>query len=110
MKLFLMVIGLFLFLLSPALAADVRLDWDAVINATGYKLAVSYDMGATWSTPIDAGATKPFTFTGVPEDRLVLFKVAAYNTAETVWCNYRFAAIDFRKKPLTQPSGLGVQE
>ena len=55
-KIILAVLFVFLFS-SLVLAADVKLDWDAVDGATGYKIAMSNDLGTTWLAPVDA---KPF--------------------------------------------------
>jgi hypothetical protein len=90
-------------------AADVKLDWDASEGATGYKIAMSLDLGVTWLTPLDMKMVKPYTYTGVPEDKLVLFKIAAYNANSESWGHYRFAGCDYRKKPITEPSGPGVK-
>lgn len=90
-------------------SADTTIDWDATAGATGYKVALSYDLGVTWTTPIDMKMVKPFTITGVPEDKLVLFKIAAYNANSEAWGNYRYAAVDYRKRPIAEPSGPGVK-
>jgi hypothetical protein len=93
---------------TGSIAADVKLDWDVSPGATGYFISISVDQGATWGTAIDAKAVKPYTVTGVPDDRLVLFKIAGYNTGATAWNNYAFAAYDGRLK-LLPPSGPGIK-
>lgn len=97
-----------LLFVSAAAAADVRLDWDATPGATGYKISMSTDLGATWQTPIDIKMAKPYTYTNVPEDKLILFKIAAYNSGATAWNDYAFAAYDHRLK-LLPPSGPGIK-
>jgi hypothetical protein len=99
---------IFLLLSASAMAADVRLDWDASTGATGYKISMSTDLGATWQTPVDAGMTKPFTYLNVPEDKMIIFKVAAYNTGTDEWNNYAGAWYDHRLR-LSAPVGTGVK-
>lgn len=98
------------FTLYPALAfgADVTLQWDASVGATGYKLQMSTDSGATWSAEKDTTATT-YVWTGAPDTGLVLFRVAAYNatgkairTEAGVW--YRGDWIVPNK-----PQGVGVK-
>lgn len=58
-----------------AIAADVKIDWQPVTGATGYRISMSLDNGQTWQPPVDAGMTRPFTYDGVPEDKLVLSNI-----------------------------------
>jgi hypothetical protein len=99
---------IFLLLSASAMAADVHLDWDVSPGATGYKISMSTDMGATWQTPVDAGTAKPFTYPNVPEDKMIIFKVAAYNSGTTEWNNYAGAWYDHRLR-LSAPVGTGVK-
>jgi hypothetical protein len=98
----------FLLLTTSAFSADVRLDWDAATGATGYNISMSTDLGVTWQTPVDAGMTKPFTYPSVPEDKMIIFKIAAYNTVTTEWNNYAGAWYDHRLK-LSAPVGAGIK-
>jgi hypothetical protein len=107
MKKAMMILSAICIFSGAAGAADVTLSWDASPGATGYKISMSRDAGATWDTPIDVGQKVPYIYKDVPEDRTVLFKIAAYNTAVTVWNNYAFAAYDHRLK-LLPPSGPGI--
>ena len=100
-----LIITLILLIAIPCFAADVTLDWDAAPGATGYKIQMSTDMGVTWSVPIDAGTTKPYIYTGVPEDRIVMFRVAAYNAAVDVWNYFAGVWYDHRQRLLC-PSGV----
>ena len=90
---------------STAFAANVTLDWDAVDGATGYKIQMSTDLGANWSVPVDAGTTKPFVYVNVPEDKLVMFRIAAYNDAMDVYNYHAGVWYDHRQK-LLYPSGM----
>lgn len=109
-KIILVLAGLFMLTASVTLAADVKLDWDVVTGATGYKISMSTDLGKTWAAAVDAGTTKPFIFPNCPDDKLVLFKISAYNTtAGDTWNNWAGAWYDGTKKPLATPMGTGVK-
>lgn len=62
-----------------AYAGQLEISWQAVSGATGYKLSQSIDQGTTW-TQIGDVTTIQTTIT-VPDDKLVLIRVSAYNTA-----------------------------
>ena len=64
---------------TTAFAADVTLLWDAVPNATSYKIYSSTDMGATWDTGIDTNGAAEYLMVGVSDEGKVLFRVSAYN-------------------------------
>lgn len=90
-KILLAILAIVLFAL-PAFGADVSLKWDSMEGATGYKLYMSTDQGATWQTPIDVGLVTEYVYTGVPDTGLILFRAAAYNefgesirTSSGVW-------------------------
>jgi hypothetical protein len=72
-------------LTTACYSADLPLAWDASANATGYKLQISTDMGATWGEVRDAGNSITFTWLGAPDTGLVLFRVSAYNTTGEAW-------------------------
>jgi len=88
-------------------AADVKLDWDVVPLATGYKIQMSTDLGVTWLASVDAKLVKPYVYTGVPEDKLVLFRISSYNVGKESLNDYAGAWYDHRKK-LAAPSGVSV--
>lgn len=89
-------------------AADVPLKWDPAQGATGYKIYLSQDQGVTWSTPLDVGNVTAFTYTGAPEDKLLLFRSSAYNEGGEAVRTWSGAWYDHRKKPLTPPTGQGI--
>lgn len=66
---------------AVAFAADVPLKWDVATGATGYKIQMSTDNGATWPTSrvVTGGTTTSYTWTGAPETGLVMFRVTATN-------------------------------
>jgi len=79
-KLFFCILtALMLIFAVNCLAADVLLKWDAAQYATGYKLYISADNGVTWDAGIDVGNVTQYTYLGVPDTGLQLFRVSAYN-------------------------------
>lgn len=89
-------------------AADVPLKWDAVSGAAGYKVFSSGDGGTIWSTGLDVGNVTTRLMTSVAEDRMVLFKVGAYNAVGESVSHWQGAWYDHRKKPIQNPGGLGI--
>lgn len=72
---------------TSALAADVNLKWDPAEGATGYRIYMSADSGATWQAPVDVGNVTEYVYQGVPDSGLILFRVSSYNqNGETVKC------------------------
>ena len=109
-KLIILIAAAFLLLSAcVANAADVSLEWDAVVGATGYKLYTSYDLGATWEVPTDVTAVTVIEVTGVPEDKLVLFRVSAYDVDGESIRLEAGAWYDHRLLPLAAPSSTGIQ-
>jgi len=96
---------IFLGIAVSSFAADVEMGWNEVADATGYKVYMSLDQGQTWEQPVDVGMAQQdpdnplrrvYTYTDVPEDRLILFKGSAYNDdGESIrewsgaWYDYR---------------------
>jgi len=108
-KILILLFAICMIISTEAFAADVDLGWESVESATGYKLYMSEDSGATWSAPIDVGDVITFTYSGVPIDKLVLFRVSAYNdNGETIrlwsgaWYNELW-------KPPQAAIGLGIR-
>ena len=99
----------FIFIVSLALAADVDLRWDASAGATGYKIQKSVDLGVTWSTAIDVGNVTTYKYLNVEENVLVFFRASAYNAVGESIRTWSGAWFDARKKPISSPSGQGVQ-
>ena len=105
----LMAIIFSLLLVSVSYAGDVNLKWDVATGVTGYKVYMSTDAGATWLAPKDVGLVLTYIYTGVVEDRLVLFKVSAYNAVGESITHWAGAWYDGRKKPPQFAVNLGVQ-
>jgi len=59
-----------------AIGADVPLSWDAVPNATSYKIQMSTDMGLTWAQERPATGTS-LVWIGAPDNGLLLFRGVA---------------------------------
>lgn len=103
------VILVFIFMVSPGLAADVTLKWDPSAGATGYKIQKSADLGVTWAVAVDVGNVITYTYTNVEENALVIFRASAYNAAGESVRSWSGAWFDGRKKPVSAPSGQGIQ-
>ncbi len=97
--------------LIPAIAwsADVTLRWDVVTDATGYKIYKSEDLGVTWGTARDVGNVITYIYTGIIETKVVLFRVSAYNANGESVRLWSGAWYDNRLKPISTPSGAGIQ-
>ena len=93
---------------TTAMAADVALQWEPVAEATGYKLYLSEDMGSTWDTPIDVGNVTTTVYPNVPEDKMVLFRVGAYNTNGETVRTWSGAWYNKLWQPPTDTKGLGI--
>lgn len=103
-----LVFVLFLWV-GAAFAADVINEWAASAGATGYKIYKSEDLGVTWSAPVDVGNVVSYTWVGVVDTRLVLFRVSAYNASgETVryWSGTFWNSL---WKPVSAASSLGIR-
>ncbi len=99
----------FVFLSYPVLAADVDLKWDLSPGATGYKIQRSVDLGVTWLTAVDVGNVLTYRYLNVEENVLVLFRATAYNANGESIRTWSGAWFDQRKKPVSSPSGQGIQ-
>jgi len=109
MKTLLLVLAI-LAMTSVSYGADVVLKWDASTGATGYKIYMAIDgTGAVWQTPKDAGNVLTYTYTAVPEDRLILFRVSAYNAVGEIITTDKGAWFDGRKTLPKVTYNLGVQ-
>lgn len=94
-----LVLSLLLVLIaSPLLASNVTLAWDPVSGATGYRVYMSADQGATWANQ-DAANSTTYTWPNVSDTTLVLFKVSAYNSNGTSIADWRGAWWDGRRIP-----------
>jgi hypothetical protein len=103
------VVLFFLIMVSPGFAADVTLKWDASAGATGYKIQKSVDLGVTWSAAVDVGNVTTYTYSSVEENVLVIFRASAYNAVGESIRTWSGAWFDSRKKPVSAPSGQGIQ-
>lgn len=100
---------------GSAHAADCGFEWKASAGATGYWLEYSLDQGATWTGRKATGSLVPnalgyvsWTYTGVPETGLVLFRVAATNATSTAIRLEAGAWYHHAWRPLPTPSGAGI--
>lgn len=106
------ILLIFLFILmsfSFSEAADVSLKWDVSTGATGYKVYKSEDLGVTWGTPVDVGNVTTYIWTGIIEDKMILFRVSAYNANGESIRTWSGAWYDHRLRPINSPSGTGIQ-
>lgn len=90
-------------------AADVPVAWNASQGATGYKIQMSTDNGATWSAGVDVGNVTAYTLLGVPDSGLILFRGLAYNDVGDAVNAWSGAWYNGDWKPPTTATGLGVQ-
>ncbi len=107
-KIILLAIAL-MFISISAFAADVTLQWDAVIGATGYKIYISIDNGVTWPTVKDVGAVTTYVWIGVPDNVMVHFKSSAYKTGSETVAHWMGAWWDSRLMPLAGPTRMGAR-
>ena len=68
----------FLFLCSPLMlsAATVKVSWDPSTQATGYRVYMSTDQGASWNLQAES-PTLPIDVLNVPDTGLVLLRACA---------------------------------
>ena len=92
----------------PTYAANVNLTWDGSTGATGYNVYMSTDNGTSWCTPQDVGNVVIYTYTGVPDTGLVLFRISAYNTQGEYIRYWSGAWYCEDWKPILSPSGAGI--
>lgn len=103
------ILSIILLFSTSCWAVDVTIAWDASVGATGYKLRMSVDGGHRWDVERDTGSTDTtYTWVGAPEDRLLFFKVAAYNATDVKYNNYGGCWYDYRLKNTTAVPVIGV--
>jgi hypothetical protein len=108
MRVFLVVL-LIVALASAVQAKDLHLSWDAVTNATGYRVQISTTQGQSWGEIRDGNATKTdFWWLGALDTGLTLFRVGAkgpgietWNTVAGAWYNGSW--------DLASPKGAGIK-
>ncbi len=103
--------------IGTALSADVNLSWNQAEGATGYKLQISTDGGITW-TEVTGFSVTLFTEGNlnlakttitVPDDVLVLGRVASFNSVATSWRYESGFFVNSAWKIPERPTGGGVQ-
>ena len=90
-------------------AVDVTLRFDPVVGATDYRIEHSTDVGATWPGSQLTGGLTTYTYTGVPEGGLVLFRVASINAVTEATRLHSGFWYDYRNLPLDSPSFTGIE-
>ena len=109
MKRILILAAVFLFLASSVLAADLTLSWDPVVNAKGYRIYKSLDVGTTWSMYRDVLLVVPYKLTTQEETGLILYRVSAYfNDGSELICYDSGAFFNF-KWDQHSPGGSGIK-
>lgn len=102
-------LSVFIFLTAPTFSADLNLAWDPSDGTTGYRVQISTDLEATWGETRDAGSNTTFTWTGAPDDKLILFRAIAYN-AQGEAVNYTKGAwYNGTWNPPASAKGLGLK-
>jgi len=105
----LLIAVLMVFLWAGAvMAADVTLKWEASSDATGYMIYKSLDTGATWDAGVDVGNVTEYSYTGVEETGLVMFRVSAYNAFGEAISFWSGAWYNKLWMPPLSAQGLGV--
>jgi len=106
--LIIMIIAVFMLFASNAFCADVMLSWDASPGATGYRIYMSVDNGATWPGITDVGNVLTCTIPNVPDSGLILFKAEAYNSQGNAIRSW-FGAWYNGDWKLNSPGGTGIE-
>lgn len=96
------------FVTGPVLAADFTLEWNAVPDATGYKLYRSVDSGVNWEQIEDVPGATEKALTGQPDTGLVLYRVSAYNANGETIRAWSGAWYNGDWQPPSDPGGLGI--
>lgn len=92
---------------SAACAAEIIINWDAIPNASGYRVYQSVDLGATWQQVAEV-ATLPVTVSNVPDAGLVLFRAAAFNSADEAVRTETGFFYNGDWSPLAPPANMGT--
>lgn len=108
MKKLFLAVALLVLIAAPAWAADFTLQWDAVADATGYKLYRSVDSGVTWEMIEDVPGASEKALTGQPDTGLVLYRVSAYNANGETIRAWSGAWYNGDWQPPSDPGGLGI--
>ncbi len=97
-------------------AKDVGIAWNQSTKATGYKIELSVDEGASWVKVPDFTATlytegtrlKAKTTITIPDNVLVLARVGAFNAQGVSWRLQDGAWFNTAWEPISPPTGLGA--
>jgi len=103
-----LIIAIFMLFATGAFCADVGLSWDASPGATGYRIYVSVDNGATWPGITDVGNITNCVIPNVPDSGLILFKAGAYNSQGESIRSWSGAWYNGDWK-LNSPGGTGIK-
>jgi F0F1-type ATP synthase membrane subunit a len=90
-------------------AADVPLAWDAATGATSYKLQMSLDQGVTWPQEKTVTTGTTYTWVGVPDTGLVLFRAISVNSQGVAMRTEAGAWYNGTWRLPTAPGGLGAK-
>ena len=96
------------FVAAPVWAADINLRWDAVTDATGYRMYRSVDSGVTWTMVQEVGDVTTVALTGQPDTGIVLYRVAAFNANGEAIRSWSGAWYNNEWKPPADPGGAGI--
>lgn len=104
-----LVIATVLVCVTSVMAVDIDLKWDAVAGATGYRVWRSLDGGVNYAVvttdPVTGTSTK---LLAQPEDKLILYRVSAYDSNSEVVRYWSGAWYDHRFRPISAPGGNSV--
>ena len=90
--------------------ADFTLKWDTSAGAVGYRIYRSEDGGANWTElPRADYATTEETLSGEVEDKMIIYRVSAYNGQGDA-INYNSGAwFNGLWSPPATPMGVGIE-
>ena len=108
MKKILSILITLILIALPVYAADINLKWNAVPNATGYKVYRSVDQGLTWVEVVDLPETTVL-LTAQPETGFVIYRVSAYNVNGEALRSWSGAWYNKDWMPPSDPSGAGIE-
>lgn len=87
--------------------AEKTVAWDAVDTAVNYRLELSTDTGATWSTLDTVAAPTTQAVLTVPDDTLCLIRATAINLAGVEATNFT-AGVFFHSGWTPPPAVVGL--
>ena len=121
MKKTLLVLSFLLLISHQVFSAEINVECKAVAGADGYKIEISSDLGATWvevtgltwtthiwTSVIEGTQEVVRTSLTVPDNVLVLARVASYNSVGEAWRLESGVFFNSSWKPLLSPKGFGA--